>query len=107
MNGRELALWLMDTSLDDSVSGLILQVRTVSEEIDRMGYLELDSFLGLLDVSLLPSSMIVLLLGALGPYRGVLLNWDVFFGWAVRVLESRYSAEDVLRTLDHLGLKMS
>ena len=109
MTGFELAGLLSDWGVPGptTISDLTLMVHTVSEEIDRMSYAELDSFLGALDVSLLPSPIIVFLLGALRPYRGVLLEWDAFLLRAVSVLSGRYSDEDVDRMLCNLGLKMS
>lgn len=109
MTGYELASLLSDWSVPGpiTVSDLTLMVHTVSEEIDRMSYAELDSFLEALEVSLLPSPVIVFLLGALGPYRGVLLEWDDFLHRAVSVLSGRYPDEDVDRMLCNLGLKMS
>ena len=109
MTGLELAGLLSDWSVPGptTVSDLTLMVHTVSEEIDRMSYAEIDSFLEALDVLLLPSPIIVFLLGALGPYRGVLLEWDAFLHRAVSVLSGRYPAEDVDRMLHNLGLKMS
>lgn len=109
MTGYELASLLSDWSVPgpSTISDLTLMVHTVSEEIDRMSYEALDSFLGVIEVSPLPSPIIVFLLGALGPYRGVLLEWDIFFGRAVYVLSGRYPAEDVDRMICNLGLKMS
>lgn len=109
MTGYELAGLLSEWSVPGptAVSDLTLMVHTVSEEIDRMPHAEIDSFLEAMEVSLLPSPIIVFLLGALGPYRGVLLEWDTFFHRAVHVLSGRYPAEDVDRMICNLGLKMS
>lgn len=109
MTGLELAGLLSEWSVPGTttVSDLTLMIHTVSEEIDRMSYAELDSFLGALKVSLLPSPIIVFLLGALGPYRGVLLEWDTFLHRAVSMLSGRYPAEDVDRIICNLRLKMS
>ena len=109
MTGFELVGLLSEWSVPGpiTVSDLTLMVHTVSEEIDRMSYAELDSFLGALEVSLLPSPIIVFLLGALGPYRGVLLEWDAFLHRVIPVLSGRYPAEDVDRMICNLGLKMS
>ena len=109
MTGLEFAGLLSDWSVPGpiTISDLTLMVHTVSEGIDRMSYAELDSFLDALEVPLLPSSVIVYLLGALGPYRGVLLEWDAFLHRAVSVLSGRYPDEDVDMMLCNLGLKMS
>ena len=109
MTGLELAGLLSDWSVPGpaTISDLTLMVNTVSEEIDRMPYAEIDSFLDALEVPLLPSSVIVFLLGALGSYRGILLEWGAFFGRATSVLSGRYPAEDVERMIHNLGLKMS